>query len=269
MGQDYGIAVRRGQPLLVTGLGSEAFSTMTLLDLAPAAPEGVAWSDDGSVAVLYSRSGSWIQIATGVPGFVHFDQPLSLLSLGGSLSSVAAHGRLLAIGITGEHSGVYDVINGNFVPLLDISRPVALAFSEDGTTLYALEGDAKQVIEVHFGAGHANFSVASWRLPMDDAVALRPAHDPSNRQILYVAGRNDRALMAFDSSSHESIAQIPLSFEPTAVEPLGKNEFILRSRPTASDPLWTLANAPQPAVYFVPGAPAANPIERRRGVPEQ
>jgi hypothetical protein len=156
----------------------------------------------------------------------------------------------------------------NFVPLVDISAPVALGFSDDGT-LYALDGATEQISEVGVSeSGSVTSAMQTWPLGLDNAIAIRPARDASNRQILYVAAGSDRLLVEYDASSHQNIVAILLSFAPTTIIPLGSNSFLLRTRNNSSDPLWSFMNAPQPLVYFVPATPA-NPREPSRRVEGQ
>src|SRR5580693_1626618 len=86
--QNYGIAFRRGQLLLVSGLGSGHVS-VAVLQASLYVPDGVVWADDGSVAVLYSQAGGWIQPLTGFPGSANLGPLVSISPLGGTLSAVA------------------------------------------------------------------------------------------------------------------------------------------------------------------------------------
>ena len=261
--QSYALAVRRGQTLLISGLAS-ADPSSTALAGSFSVPDGVVWSGDASVAVLYSRTGNWIQAITGLPDSVAAGPLLSLVPLGGSLSAVATdlHGARIAIGMTGDHTGVYGLAGGqSWVPTLNPSNPVALAFS-DGGTLYALDAATQQVFEVGVSeTGSVNSAVQTWPVALNDGIAVQPSLDASNRQVLYVAGRSDRLLLTYDVASHQSIASIPLSFDPTTINPLGSVSFLLRSRSASTDPLWSFINSPQLAVYFVPATPLPNRLE--------
>ena len=254
--QNYGIAFRRGQVLFVSQLGSDQVSTAALPEPS-SAPDGVVWSDDGSVAVLYSQMGSWIQTFTGFPAAVNPGPSISISPLGGSLSAIATdlHGQSIAVGVTGDQAGVYVSANSQgFVPLLSMSSPVSLAFSADGATLYALNGATNQLSELTL-ASSAN---QTWPLGTENAVAIKAASNASNLNVLYVAGGSDHLLLAFDPSTHQLIASVPLSFVPTAIETLGNNSFVLRARTGNSDPLWSFTNGTQPMVYFVPATPLPN-----------
>lgn len=261
--QDYGIAFRGDQCLLVSGLGSEQLST-TVLPGSFSLPEGVAWSGDGSVAVLYSRTGNWIQTITGLPASANPGASVSMSLLGGTLSTVAIdlHGEHIAIGVVGETAGVYQIAGGqSFIPLLPLSKPIALTFADDGGTLYALDGATGQLSELNM----ADLTSQTWPLDgLQDPSLVRSAYDAAHRHVIYVAGRSDRLLRVYDASSHQVVADIPLSFQPSVIEPLGRDSFLLGPRANEGDPLWSFTNASQPTVYFVPATPLTRKEDRSR-----
>ncbi len=241
------------RPSLVSGLSSGLLSSAALPE-SSTPPEGVVWSDDGSVAVLYSGTGAWIQILTGLPASINPGAPIDISALGGALIAIAADasGQHIAVGVAGDQAGVYQTADGqNFSPLLNVSRPVSLAYSADSSALYALDGATNQVSEINL----ASSATQTWPLDLDDAAAIRPAHDSANRTVLYVAGRKSRLLVAYDDRTHQSIASVPLSFDPVMIEPIGGNGFLLSRRTANTDPLWSFTNATQPMVYFVPATP--------------
>jgi hypothetical protein len=252
--QNYALTFRDSRCSLVLGLGSAQTSTVKVPG-SFVLPEGVAWSGDGSTAILYSRTGNWIQILSGLPYAVNPGSSLSIAPLGGTLSAAATdlHGEQIAIGVVGETTGIYRVANGvNFVPLLSVSKPIALSFSDDAATLYGLDAATDQV----FALSMADLTSQSW--PTDrltDPVALRPAHDATSRAVIYVAGGGDHLLMAYDASTHQAIASVQLSFQPSVIQTLGTNSFLLAVRATSDDILWSFRNTPQPTVYFVPAPP--------------
>jgi hypothetical protein len=267
--QSYALAVQRGQTLLISGLTpadrlASANPSVTALAGSFSVPDGVAWSGDGSVAVLYSRIGNWIQAITGLPGSAVAGPLLSLVPLGGSLSAIATdlHGARIAIGMTGGHAGVYGLVGGqSWVPTLDASNPVALAFSDSGA-LYALDAATRQLFEVGVSeTGSVDSAAQTWPVALNDGIAVQSSLDASNRQILYIAGRSDRLLLTYDVASHQRIASVPLPFEPTTINPLGNVSFLMRSRSASTDPLWSFTNSPQFAVYFVPATPLSNLLE--------
>jgi len=140
--KDYGLAFKDDKCMIVAGFGSEKASSFAV-SAAISEPEGVVWSGDGSLAVLFSRAGNWIQALADIPNSGAPSVPVELSFLGGSLSAIAAdaRGKRVAIGTAGESGGVYLITDGgNPVPLLAGFQSIALAFSDDGSKLYALNG---------------------------------------------------------------------------------------------------------------------------------
>jgi hypothetical protein len=253
-GKDHAIACHANQCALVSGLGSEQVSTVEI-PAFPDAPDGAAWSTNGSVAIVYSLKNNWLQILRGLPAEVNPGVLLSVAPLGGALTIAAADrdGKRIAIGVAGDRSGVYEVTEGqNVAPLMDSPAPSALAFSEDGGTLYALDRETRLITEFDTAGRFAQ----SWPANgLDDPVAIRPGRFMQGGLVLYVAGGRDRMLAAYDLSSHAPVASFAVGIEPTRIEPLGIDTFLLGSRASDGDPLWTFANRSLPAVYFVPASP--------------
>lgn len=261
-GQNYGIAVRHGEIVLVSGLGTAQLSTANLQS-ASSIPDGAIWSSDGSAAVLYSQSGNWIQIYTGFPGAATPGTQLSL-PIAGTLSAVAAdaNAQHVVVGVSGNGSGVYQIGAGqSFSLLLQVSEPISLSLSADGT-LYALDQSTNQI----FGISLSTLAVQAWPAGVSNAIALRAAVDSAGENVLYVAGGTSRSLISVDRATQAIVASAALSFSPTTIEPLGLNGFVLTSRSLPGDILWTFTNAAQPAIYFVPAATVSSP---RREVPGQ
>jgi len=252
--KNYAIAFQDGRCLIVSGLDSEQVTTTTLSGEF-SVPEGVAWSGDGSVAVLYSRTGNWIRTISGLPASPNAASLLDLSSLGGALSTVAAdlHGEHVVIGITGDNAGVFQIASDqSFLPLVPVSKPISLAFADDGRKLYIVDGDSMQLTEFNL----ADSTSQAWRInELEDPIAVRPARDAAQRQVIYVAGRGDRSLVVYDSSTHEAIGRVSLAFQPSGIEILGRDSYLLRPRVSYDDPLWSFRNSAQPMVYFVPATP--------------
>jgi hypothetical protein len=86
-------------------------------------------------------------------------------------------------------------------------------------------------------------------------LAVKSGRDTVNREVIYVASGKDRLLRAYDSSSHQVLANIRLSFQPTGIEEFGHNSFLLASRANDGDPVWFFRTGPRPVIYFVPEPP--------------
>jgi hypothetical protein len=259
----YAIAIRDGQAWFASGLGSGNIG-MSKLPVA-VRPDGVAWSRDGSVAVLYSLSGSSIQLVSGLPGAANVAAPVDLTPLGGSLLKVAADttGQNVAIGIGGNGGSIYLMDrNSNFVPVAGVANPVAVLFSDDGKTLYALDGNSKQLLEV----STADFTSQDLDLSdLMDPIAVAGTSDSTGRRVIYVAGGQDSVLRSYDATTNQIITTVPLAFQPTSLQVFGGTSFILAPRTSATAPLWAFRNAAVPAAYFVPAAPAV-PLQVRKDI---
>lgn len=257
--RDYAIATRRGQVLFVSGLSSQL--SVSGLAGAFSIPEGVVWSGDGSAAVLFSRTGNWIQAFTGFPYAITPGTEMSISALGGSLLSVAVDGdgQRIAVGISGTSGGVFEMADGqSFAPRLGTSDPIALAYSQDNSAFYCLDGSTNQISEITLSSS----AVQTWPAGADDAIAIEPAVDSANRKVLYVAGRSSRVLLAYDLSTNQISANVTLSFSPSMIEPLGLNGYLLTRR-SGAGLLWSFTSGIEPAVYFVPAGAVPEP---QRGV---
>lgn len=260
-GRDYAIAFRGRRGLFLSELGSD-HPTVTHLSSTAIVPEQVAWSGDGSTAVFYSQAQNRLQIVSGFPASANPGQVLDLSSVGGTLSAVAVNsdGEHIVVGLIGDRGGVYEIGDGqSLIPLFSIAKPSALAFSEDGTSVYALDSTSGEISQFDL----ANSSTQTWPASLEDPVGITAARDASNRPVVYVVGRADRALVAYDGSSHETIASVSLNFQPALIAPLGRNSFLLTTRNSDSDLLWSFTNGVKPAVYFVPATPLKNRVKRR------
>lgn len=257
--ETYAIAIKSGGYLFVSGLNSSQVSTAAIPGIRGRA-DGVVWSGDGSLAVLYSFSGKWIQTVSGLPKAPHANPVLELAVLSGTFSAVSANpsGKQIAIAMRGETGGVYLSSAGqDFIPLAQMTNPAALAFSEDGSSLYALDGAALKL---------AVITVSDWNsrilaLPeLRDPVAIQAGHDSANQPLVYVASAKDHLLGVFNPASQKLEATIRLNFEPTGFEDLGPNSFVIASRSREEDPLWLFTTAPRTAVYFVPAVAASKEL---------
>jgi hypothetical protein len=255
--KNYGLAFQGTQCLLVSGLDSGQASSAPLSGVY-SVPEGVVWSANGSVAILHSKTNKWIQTIRGLPDSPNAGPRLDLAELGDSPTTVATDfdGEHIAIGAAGDNSGLFQIVaDVGFRPLLSLSTPVSLAFSDDGSRLYALGADAGILSELNM----ADLTSQTWRLSgLENASVIRVARDEMRRSVIYAAGNTDRLLAVYDPSSHERIAQVPLDCEPTVIEPLGLSSFILRPRAADGEPLWSFRNASQPVMYFVPASPLSS-----------
>jgi WD40 repeat protein len=267
--QNYGLGFQRGQCMLISGLGSLTLSTRALVGVE-AQPEGVVWSGDGSLAILYSRSGNWLQTVSGFPGAPVAKPVVDGSSLGGALASVAAdaQGKQIAAGITAGASGdggaVYFSSDGEtFTSLKPVANPLALSFSADRLTLYVLDGSVPQVIAVTLSNhGYQTIPLGGLRNP----VAIQAVENSQNSPQLYIAGGSDRLLRILDVASQQIVTDVRLSFQPTSLDQFGSNTFVVAARSQAANPLWLFTSTPQPGAYFVPAIQLRPPDRRGAGI---
>jgi hypothetical protein len=251
--KNYAIAFQDGRCLVVSGLDSEHVSTTTLSGEF-SVPEGVAWSGDGSVAVLYSRTGNWVRTISGLPVSPNVASIMDVSSQGALSTAVAdLHGEHVFIGVTGDNAGVFQITGDqNLLSLFSASKPISLALTEDGRKLYTLDGGSMQLSELNL----ADSTSQAWPISdLEDPIAIQPARDAAQRQVIYVAGRKDQSLVVYNSSTHEIDSRVSLTFQPSGIEILGRNSYSLRPRVSYDDPLWSFRNSVQPMVYFVPATP--------------
>ena len=250
--QSYAITFQGGTCQIVSGLNSSAPSTTIVTGVA-GRPDGAAWSADGTLAILYSRSGNWIQTLTGLPSAPTSGPYLDIASsLRGTLSAVASdpQGKKIAIAVSGAAGGVYLTSdNQSFVPVLRSPKVIALSFSADGTSLYALDNAVPELAVVDLNT----FNFQS--LPLDglsDPVGIRPDQDNQGRQVVYVASGSDRLLRIIDVARQQVLTDVALNVAPTGMDVLGAHSFVIASRSERSQPLWLFTSSPLPAAYFVP-----------------
>ena len=261
--QNYAIVLKGVVWQLASHLDSARPSAQALTGIA-GRPQGVAWSGDGSLAILYSLSGNWIQTVSGLPAQPVVG-PRTDVSTLGLLAAAAsdATGKQIAVAVTGPSPGVFlfEAAGQAFERLLPLSNPAALAFSSDGAELYALDSSTKQLAAVTMSnLGSQTVSLAGLANPF----AVRCAPLSSAGQVVYVASRGDQILREYNFTSRQTVADLALSFAPAGLDEFGRNSFMVAPRASARDPLWLFVDAPQPAIYFVPALPE-QPARPERG----
>jgi hypothetical protein len=244
--------------------------SLTPLKGITARPQGITWSADGSTALLYSLGGNWIQSISGLPGNPAVAPPVDVSTLGGTLSAAAtdAAGKQVAVAITGQgvagkNAGVFlfAAASQSFQPLLALANPVALAFSSDSASLYAIDSATRELSVIDLA------SRGSQTFPLDglaDPFAVAPAPATASTATVYIASRSDRILREYNLTSRQITADLALDFAPTGFDPFGRNSFLVASREHSTDPLWLFVEAASPAVFFVP-ALAQAPLGAERG----
>jgi hypothetical protein len=265
--QNYAIGYQSSQCVLISGLGS-TLSTRALSGVE-ARPGGIAWSGNGSLAILYSLSGNWLQTISGLPSSPVVGKRVDGSALGGVLASVAADakGKQIAAGVTGDAGGVYQSSDGEtFTSLKQVAKPVALAFSiatgsNDSTTLYVLDANVPEAIAINLSShGYQSIALSGLTNP----VAVQAVENSQNVQQLYVAGASE--LRILDVATQQIVSDVPLTFQATGLAEFGSTSFVLAARIQQSNPLWLFSSTPQPGAYFVPAIQAPSPAHGRSGL---
>ncbi len=264
--QNYGVILQGGTWLLASGLGSKTVSTHAIAGVTRY-PEGMVWSGNGSLAILYSRAGGWFQTIAGFPAAPVAGTVVEVSSLGGSFTAIAvdAQGKQIVVAVSGDKGALYQAAGQSFVPLASMSNPVSLSFSSDGQTLYALDAATLQITAVSLaGNGFQTLALPGMTNPIaiqaiQDSQSGSASDSQSGRQLLYIAGGSDRMLRILDAASQQILTDVPLNLKPTGLAVFGSGSFVLASRAQSANPLWLFSNTPQPGAYFVPAVQLRRP----------
>jgi hypothetical protein len=136
-----------------------------------------------------------------------------------------------------------------------MTNPIALSFSENGANLYALDGAALKLAAITI----SNWNSQILSLPeLRDPFAILAGYDSANQPVVFVASLTDRLIGVYQPESQKIERTLRLGFQPTGLQALGHNSFVIGSRAKVEDPLWLFTTAPRPEVYFVPAVAAAS-----------
>jgi hypothetical protein len=167
------------------------------------------------------------------------------------------------VAVSGDKGGVYQASGGQFTLLASLANPVSLSFSSDRQTLYALDAATAAVTSVAV----ASRGLQTLALPgIANPIAIQALEDSQNRQLLFIAGGSDRIVRILDATSQQVLMDVPLSFQPTGLDPFGSASFVLASRSKSESPLWLFAVTPLPAAYFVPAVQLLQPVHRSTAI---
>jgi len=257
--QNFGIVFQRGAAALATSLDSTQ-SVLAPLDGVSAEPDGIAWSADGTLAALYSLSGNWMQLVSGLPETPSASATIDLSQLGGSLTAmtVDTHGKRIAVSIAGQTSGtfLFDPATLAFVPAMYSAGAAGLSFSRDGATLFLVDSSSATLTILDV----ANLTSQSVALTgLANPIAVHASEDSLNPQLVYVASGTDQLLRSYDLKAQQVVSDTPLAFTPSRIDAFGRNSFVIGGRERPSDPLWLFATGPVPGAYFVPAIPPDTP----------
>ena len=91
---------------------------------------------------------------------------------------------------------------------------------------------------------------------------MQVGQDSAARAVIYVAGRGDQTLFVYDRASHNLLEQIQLTVAPSQLEPSGTSSYLLTSRSSADEVLWSFTAGR--GIFFVPVTPTEAETPQRR-----
>ena len=210
----------------------------------------VAWSRDGSYALVYSAPGNVLQRVRFSAGGASADAPLDLSAFGAVMSlAIDPTGQNIAFGVAG--SGLYFFPAGQSpTRIAALSEPAAIAFDTTGANLYAADSGQGEIVEFDAGAGPFVFAA----LAQPDGSTFQPvglAVSGGGRYLLLADGAG-QAVRVYDTASHNLVNSISLAFAPTRLEALSSNPAFLLNGSNSQESLLILDASQVPSVYFVP-----------------
>jgi len=245
----WALVAESGRNAFVRGL-AEPSPTEVSVDGLTDGITRIAWSRDGSYALVYSSSGNALQRVRLSGAGATADPPLDV-SPWGRVTTLAIDpaGQKIAFGIPG--SGLY-LVNVSQAPVLlsSMSRPVAAAFDDTGLRLYAADLDQQQIVSFDSNSGMLPFA----SLAQPDGTALDPAGIAvsGGGRYLLLADRATRAVLVYDIASQTLANTIPLDFAPSRLEALSSGPSFLLNGEHGGEWLMILDARQIPGVYFVP-----------------
>lgn len=248
---NHAIGCRRGDCFVIVDLNSPELATLPVATN----PEAIAWAADGSGAVLYSRTGSWMQTLTGLASTPDAGQVWRVPGQN-PLLAVAYDGNRTIIALGGDAGGIFEVTSaGSMVPLANVQTAVSLVAASG--SVYALDGGSPAVLRIPLQGG----PVDRWNLPLSEPVGLQAGTDAANHAVLYVGGGSDQAVLALDPQTGEVKGRTELAFQPSTLQPLTGGSFLLTSRTSADSVLWSFV--PSRGAFFIPAPPAVEDVPAR------
>jgi hypothetical protein len=262
--RNFALGFQRGTGIFATALDSGQAGIQNLDGLS-AHPDGAVWSADGTLAVLYSVSGNWMQLITGLPSNPQVAARTDLAALPGTLAALAVdpRGKTVAVAISGESGGVFlfDASQQTFSPVLSMVNPAAVQFSQDGATLFAIDASSNELTVLNVADRTTEVIALSG---LANPIAVRGSEDPASSQLVYVASASDAILRCYDLQARQVVSDTALPFAPTGIDAFGRNSFQIAARTRAIDPLWLFVTGPASGAYFVPAlqpdAPRIEPV---------
>lgn len=236
-GGRWALALRDGALIAVTGLrGPEP--TWSPIESVQLTPDRAVWSEDGSVALIYSTATGAAQRIRGLTGMPVADEAVRLP--GARALAVDAEGRIIA----GMPEGVLLLGQDGASPLLPGLQAVAIAVTGANLLVAGSNG------EVWWIRNYAGEASAELLTSVEDPVGV--ALSPDQRQAL-IASRAERAVLIYELAARAPMARLVADPEPSTLDRLSERDlWLIRPSFGPSDPLLVLKTSPEAGIWFVP-----------------
>lgn len=215
-------------------------------------PDGVAWSGDGSVAVLYSKRDSWLRVIDGLPA-----NPVLGVKLDISIEAarVDLHGDHIAT-VTAEEVSRLHVFSKSLeeLPVPEVSPSTAISFSFERGILIAADSATQCVLRINL-TSQETACLAHFE---EGPVSLAHLRDPKGRPAIAALGR-DRVLRIHDAAHFDLLAEFETGFNAPAITALSERILTFEQRHAPEEPFWVLTGSPAWALSFVPAPSPADP----------
>jgi hypothetical protein len=252
-GGKWAFITRARRSAFVSGLAALTPAEVSIDGLIEAV-DRIAWSRDGSFAVLYSSSGNLLQRIQFSGSQPVVDAPVDVSSWGQVTTlAIDAAGQQIAAGFAA--SGLYLFAAGQSPALLlSMANPQAAAFDGTGQWLYAIDPDNQRIVQFQSGSSFSVFV----SLVQPNGPALQPAGlaISGDGRYLLMPDATTQSVLVYEVSSRSLANTISLSFAPSRFEALSAGPVFLLNGNKRNEWLLVLDASQTPTVYFVPGEAA-------------
>ncbi|MEZ5402645.1 MAG: hypothetical protein R2729_23420 [Bryobacteraceae bacterium] len=245
------VATEDGRAILIEELRNDSPLVRELADVGEIS--AAAWGVNSGVAVIYSASSRrvWrITIGTEAPDALVAEPGLPE----GEVASVAtdADGTRVLVSLRHpENGGIYEMVDGSAVRVVQTPAPGAIVFSSVRSEFLALDNGERRVLKLSSSEPGAweQIDLASDEDQAGELKGLAVSKDGRN---LYVAA--DGRVLIYDLGGRFLSSQIDLPAAPDRVAELAAADavYVLTSRQKSEEPLWILDARRVPSVFFVP-----------------
>ena len=253
--QDYAL-VERNDGAAISVLPVDIEGTGLALEIAgaPTHADRIAYSPDGSKALLYGSEPRKLQLVAGLPSSPQIAAEFDLPWLQAPLSALAVSddGAAVLLGSSDEADGAIISLMPDGAPrwLTRARNPVAIQFFRHKHDAMASDLFMNQVLLITDVAG----SPATVTLANETQGISRPSSlavsDDGKR--VFVLNSGDRSIVALDPVSG-SLLPVRCAFAPSAIMHIRQKSTLLVLDPQSDVP-WLLSDDIEPRLTFVPDA---------------